>query len=87
MVDVYCAVYCGHHQKLIVCEVLRLSECFDHDGPRHPTHPRGCPEPDECPDRGAHAGGQGGKEDVCLDADVCFELSEYLCLYSLGGVV
>jgi hypothetical protein len=25
--------------------------------------------------------------DVCLDADVCFELSEYLCLYSLGGVV
>jgi hypothetical protein len=43
-------------------QVLRLFERFDHDvhdGPRHPTHPRRRPDPDECPDRGAHAGGQG----------------------------
>jgi hypothetical protein len=48
--------------QTLVREVLGIFQRFDHDvddGPRHPTHPRRCPDPHECPNRGAHAGGQG----------------------------
>jgi hypothetical protein len=48
--------------QTLVREVLRLFERFGHDvhdGPRNPTHPRRRPDPHECTNRGAHAGGQG----------------------------